>query len=263
MLVCAHAEERVRGLPIPGADQLWANPEVRFVVVGEMHGTNEAPAIFKVLVCSARHFKRPIIVGVELHDQGSVNSYLESTAEETARRELLSKAEWQNGSDGRTSLAMLELLQHLRSLRLEGSISSVVAFSVTQHGETAAQGEERMAEALLTAAKQSPKALVIVLTGNVHACKKMIAELGSYPLMASFLPSAHTKSLFVIDKGGEAWACEDGGCGPHGFGATKGFQRQVILKPGLSPLPGYDGVVSTGLRATASPPATQLARKDH
>jgi hypothetical protein len=105
------------------------------------------------------------------------------------------------------------------------------------------------------AARRHPNALVIALTGNVHACKKMLAEVGSYPLMASFLPSAETVSLFATDRGGEAWNCQGDGCRPHNLSSSGGFQREIKLSPGASPLPGYDGALSTGLNATASPPA--------
>jgi hypothetical protein len=206
--------------PIPGSERLWSTAGLRFVVVGEMHGTNETPAIFKDLVCSARDVKRPIVVGVELRDQAAIDRYLKSDTEETARRELLTKTESLNGSDGRTSKAMLQLLRHLRALKREGAISGVIAFSVTRPGETAAQGEKRMASVLLAASKRTPDALLIALTGNVHACKKRLAEV-PYPLMASFLPRDTTASLFVADMGGEAWTCEDDGCKPHPFGSTR------------------------------------------
>lgn len=243
--------------PIPGSERLWSNPRLRFVVVGEMHGTNETPAIFKDLVCSARDVKRLIVVGVELRDQAAIDRYLKSTDEENARRELLKQPEWLNGSDGRTSEAMLQLLRHLRALKRKGAISAVVAFSASRPGDSAARGEKRMASVLLAASKRTPNALIIVLTGNVHACKKRLAEV-PYPLMASFLPSATTTSLFVTGMGGEAWTCEDDGCKPHPFGPSRGLKRGVDLNPALSPLSGYEGVLSTGLHATASPPASRF-----
>lgn len=151
---------------------------------------------------------------------------------------------------------MLQLLRHLKALKLE---DAVIAFSATRPGETAAQGEKRMASVLLAASKRIPNALVIALTGNVHACKKTLAGV-PYPLMASFLPSATTTSLFVTGMGGEAWTCEDDGCKPHPFGPSRGLRRSVVLNPALVPLPGYDGVLSTGLHATASPPASRQDR---
>jgi len=256
VLLSAHAEERFACEPIVGTEQLWSKPALRFVVVGEMHGTKETPAIFKDLVCSAHGLKRPIIVGIELKGQVAVDRFMVSKNHDLAANDLLSQSEW-NHSDGRTSQAVLALLEDLRALKLDGVVSGVVAFSVTRRGETAAKGEERMAFALSAAARRHPSALVIALTGNVHACKRMLAEAGSYRLMASFLPSAETVSLFVTDLGGEAWNCQADGCGPHSLSSSGGFQREIKLSPGASPLPGYDGVLSTGLHATASPPAVR------
>jgi len=110
-----------------------------------------------------------------------------------------------------------------------------------------------MADALQAAAGSIPHA-VVVLTGNVHASKVTLPEIGPYPLMASFLPAKETISLFVIDRGGEAWNCQKD-CGPHQHGSSNGDQRRVNLSPGASPLAGFDGVLSTGLKATPSPPA--------
>jgi hypothetical protein len=36
-----------------------------------MHVTTETMAIFADLICTARENKRPIIVGIELHDQSA------------------------------------------------------------------------------------------------------------------------------------------------------------------------------------------------
>jgi hypothetical protein len=238
---------------------LWSQPGLRFVVVGEMHGTTETPAIFADLVCAARITQRPIVVGVELRDQDAIDAFMGSDGSgnhESAIHELLSKREWRL-PDGRTSQAMLMLLEELRALKLQGIVSGVVAFSQAQPGAPDAEREERMASVLLSAAKRNPYALVIALTGNVHACKKTLAEIGSYPLMASFLPSAETVSLFVTDRGGEAWTCDGSGCGPHSFGSAGALNRGIALSQSASPLPGFDGVLSTGLKATASSPAIQ------
>lgn len=222
------------------------------MLVGEMHGTTEAPAIFADLVCSARERKRPIIVGIELRNQHALDVFM-SSGDDAELKELLSTEEWKR-HDGRTSTAMLALVEQLRALKLEGVVSGVVAFSVTRAGESAAKGEKRMASVLLRAAKRKPDALVIALTGNLHACKTQLSEAAPYRLMASFLPLAQTVSLAVTDRGGEAWNCQNGACGPHTLDSSGGMTRGVTL---ASPHPAYDGILSTGLPATASMPASQ------
>jgi hypothetical protein len=258
-VLSVHAGQQPRCPEIAGTERLWSQPGLRFVVVGEMHGTTETPAIFADLVCSARITQRPIVVGVELRDQDAIDAFMGSDGSgnrEVATHELLSKREGRS-SDGRTSQAMLMLLEELRALKLQGIVSGVVAFSHARPDAPDAEREERMASVLLSAAKRNPNALVIALTGNVHASKKTLPEIGSYPLMASFLPSAETVSLFVTDRGGEAWTCDGTGCGPHSFASTGALNRGITLSQSASPLPGFDGVLSTGLKATASSPAIQ------
>lgn len=247
-----HAAERPHCVPIPGAEQLWKRPGLRFVIVGEMHGTTEAPAIFGDLVCSARETKRHIIVGIELRDQHALDMFMVQPNHAAEVKRLLSSEEW-SGDDGRTSTAMLSLLERLRALKMDGVVSDIVAFSLTRGGESASKGEERMASALLEAGERHPNALVIALTGNVHACKKILAEVGSYGLMASFLPAAQTMSLAITDRGGQAWNCQNGACGPHPLDPSAGERRAVRS---ASPHPCFDGVLSTGVGATASRPAS-------
>lgn len=253
-LLPVHAQDRAKCAPILGTEELWSKPALHFVVVGEMHGTNETPAIFRDLVCSARGLNRQIIVGLEFSEQAAVDGFMASTNDDFGVNDLLSTSEWKQ-SDGRTSQAMLVLLGGLRDLKREGLISRIIAFSVTKAGDTASKREERMALALVSAARGNPNSLTIALTGNVHARKNKGAEVGPYPLMASFLPGAETVSLFVTDQGGEAWNCQGDGCGPHKLSSSGGVQRQIKLSATASPLAGFDGVLSTGLHATASEPA--------
>ena len=251
VVLVASAEERDSCSPIPGAERLWARSELRFVLVGEMHGTNETPAVFGDLVCSASETKRTIIAGLEVRDQQALNRFMDSKNRETSVKELLSTDEWK-GTDGRASSAMLVLLERLRSLKADGLLSRVIAFSAS--GGSADQDEEAMSSALLRASTANPDALVIVLTGNVHASKQELAEVGAYRLMGSFLPRAQTVSLLVTDRGGEAWNCQDGSCGPHTLASSAGVNREITL---ISPHAGYDGVLSTGLSVTASKPANR------
>jgi hypothetical protein len=210
--------------PIPGAERLWSRPGLRFLLVGEMHGTAEAPAIFGDLVCAALAAGRPVVAGVE-----------RSAAEQDAINKGSFVAQ---SSDGRSSRAMLQLVQDLHKMK----VAEVVAFS--------AEDEERMAAALKAAAERHAGALVIALSGNVHASKKMIEGI-DYSPMAMLLPADATVSLYVADRGGMAWNCQEDGCGPHALRSSHGERREVSL----TSLAGYDGALSTGTVCTASPPA--------
>ena len=245
---------------LPGVNRLWSNSRVRFILAGEMHGTNETPAIFGDLVCAAGTSNRPIVVGIEhsVADQEAIDAFMSSSDHEAAVRTLLSRRTWTT-FDGRSSGAMLILFEKLRALKARGQIAEVVAFDDSRSGEDPATGEARMAAAMMAAADRHPNALVIALTGNVHASKRVFPEIGSYPLMAMLLPPAETLSLFVADRGGEAWNGMNDGCGPHTVGASGGVRRGVVLSKGEGALAGYDGRLSTGLRTAASFPAVPNA----
>lgn len=240
---------------IPGTDLLWATPGIEFVLVGEMHGTTETPAIFSDLVCSARSTKRPIVVGVErpVEEQEAINIFLAPADHEAAVNGLLAQKGW-NELDGRSSRAMLKLLEDLRAMKQQGMVADVVAFSDARPGEPAAKLEERMAVVLTAAGNRYPDALVIALAGNLHPSKAVLKSFG-YSMMASYIPAERTISLFVSDLGGEAWTSSNGECQPHNLRSTGGEHRGITLSKTTAPIPGYDGVLATGLKASPSPPA--------
>ena len=93
--------------PIPGADVLWSRTLLRYVIVGETHGSVETPAIFADLVCTAQASKRRVIVGIEhsTAEQNAIDAFLHVADHEEAGKHLLSLKGWQ-GTDGRASRAM-------------------------------------------------------------------------------------------------------------------------------------------------------------
>jgi hypothetical protein len=241
--------------PLPGADVLWSKPNLRFVLVGEMHGTAETPQAFLDLVCAARAARRPLLVGLERPsaEQRSIDAFLAAGDHNHAVDALLGERDW-GVFDGRSSKAMLALLENLRLLRLRGDIRGVVAFDDRHLGETPAQRDQRMAAYLTAAADGVPGSLVIVLTGNLHASRQPIARFGGLPWMAMLLPP-ETISLLVTDKGGEAWdQTTSQGCGPHALEPSGGDQRGVFLSQ-AGAAARFDGQLSTGSNATASAPA--------
>jgi hypothetical protein len=166
--------------PLPGADALWSRPGVRFILVGEMHGTVETPELFGDLVCSAAASQRPIVVGLEraTREQAAIDAFLAGDNHAAATDALLAENGW-HIFDGRSSRAMLKLLETLRGLQRNGRISEVVAFDDARRDESDAARERRMAAALTAAADRHANALVVAFTGNLHASRKLIDGFGS------------------------------------------------------------------------------------
>jgi hypothetical protein len=224
---------------IPGTAELLARPGLRYVLVGEIHGTAETPAIFGDLVCAAVESGRQVVVGLErpLAEQSAIDS-----GDWTG---LLASHGW-HIFDGRSSVAMLELVKSLHGMKG----AEVVAFDPGGGNEERNAG---MAKELRAAAERNPGALVIVLTGNLHASKKAIARFGDYPFMAMLLPGDATVSLYAADRGGTAWTNSGSECGAHPMKSSGGEDRGVAFRK--APMAGYDGVLSTGAVSTASGPA--------
>lgn len=150
LAAAVHAASPPGCQPLPGADLLWSKPGARFMLLGEMHGTAETPALFRDLVCAAHSSKRPLVVGLErsVREQSALDAFLAPSHHEAATAALLAESGWRV-FDGRSSRAMLGLLEDLRTFQQNGWIAEVAAFSDTRPGEPQAQGEQRMASALL------------------------------------------------------------------------------------------------------------------
>lgn len=242
--------------PISGAEALWKD-EIRYIVVGEMHGTTETPAAFAEMVCAARD-KGPVTVALEFSEgmQPMLDAFMAAESEQAARAIL---AAYPQGPfvhhDGRGSVAMLDLLLRLRAMQRETPSLKVVAFapdSPRVRGFSQSYYDLDMAHRLATAARKAPDSRMLVLVGNIHAQRKTIESYNLTPAVVH-LPSAEVVSLYAVPQGGTAWNCGRDACGanplPEAYDAAA---RGVIVQPYGSG--AFDGVVALG-PTTASEPA--------
>jgi hypothetical protein len=244
---------------IAGWDQVLAKKEMRYLVLGEMHGTNEMPAIFADAVCLTAK-KRPTIVAVELPetDQPLINAWLVSDGGSEAKQALLAAPFW-NGDfkDGRSSEAMFGLLDRLRLMKSKGQIQALVAFQpVHMKNPWANEAYEKGMAKLIT--DNTPKgATALVLVGNVHAMRtKFERSTVSYLPMAGHLPARKVLSFDIQNDGGLAWVCTGQDiCGPTQIGKTTGQSQRGVILPSKRSGP-YDGQIFLGVGTTASPPQT-------
>lgn len=74
--------------PVAGSEALWRD-DVRYVFVGETHGTVEAPAAFADLVCAALE-QGPVVVSLEypVEFQPTLDAFMEADTEAEARAAL-------------------------------------------------------------------------------------------------------------------------------------------------------------------------------
>jgi len=256
--------------PVVACDQSGALPKELLepgsvVLFGEIHGSQELPAIFGEAVCTAAASGLAVEVGFEQPrgEQASVDAFLESTGEAADVAALLATPFWSREyRDGRSSQARVDLLERLRQLRMAGLPVHAFLYDIDP-GEDATRREARMAENIAAHARAHAHALTTTLVGEVHAWTTEGA-----PWDPAFLPMGwqvaqaglQVRSLGRATPRGTAWICTSAtasDCGPRETGATaplpSGRTNGIELLPERSPR-GYVGLFGTQT-LTASPPA--------
>ena len=235
------------------------------VLFGEIHGTQEIPSFFGEEVCAAAASPLPIEVGLEVmqSEQTRVDAFLASAGTEADIAALTSGAFWtRDMQDGRSSRAMLGLLDRLRQLKAQGAPLHVFLFD-SDDFHNQAERDKGMADNIAAHVRSHPDAVTMALTGEVHAWKTKGA--GWDP---EFLPmglhlagaGVHVVSLGRATPSGTVWTCQGPSpddCGANGIkpfgampsGGTAGIE--LLPAPGKH---GYDGMYATPT-LTASPPA--------
>jgi len=257
LLVATAAPTEPPCADIPGWEQVLADEAVRFVILGEMHGSNEMPTLFADAVClTARD--RPVVVALEQDaaDQAAIDAYLASDGGAEARRALLQTPMWNSPmKDGRSSEAYFRLFETLRQMRQSGTIQSVVAYQPSRFDghSTPTEYETAMAE-LVQAAGQSG-ATVVALAGNIHAMRTQVPWQGGYMPMAGHLPREATVTLNVVADGGESWNCQGGPdtCRANSSPSPPQPHQRGVKLSARDGEP-FSGVLYLGGPTTASPP---------
>jgi hypothetical protein len=242
--------------PVPGAQSVLLKPGLKFVLFSEVHGTEESPELFGDAVCSVLRSGRKVVVAIEWprENQGLIEDYLASEGGAEAKIILLSSPAWRDQTSGKSSQAMLKLIDRLRALRAEGlDLKVTTFFGVMLPGDTGqTEVNARMAKHLIDAGARSPGALVMALTGFAHGARSTPAS--SFLSMATAMPHSRTVTLGLRGWGGEAWPCRSSGIPalclrtgaeeiPRGIGLLHGPSAQ------------FDGYYSVGKPLRSSPPA--------
>ena len=216
------ATQAATGTSTPSAIDLLTNAvaDHRLVLLGEIHGTRETPALVGTLVDRESAHGNKVVLGLEIiaRDQAGLDRYLHSSGSATDRAALLSGSHWREPMhDGRDSTAMFDLIEQVRRLRALGRDVSIVFFDPGNVDDR----NRGMADNLRAVLSRQPDARMLVLTGNVHAMT------GPPPVMFDGdkrveLPMTAGRRLadlqpFSVDieaATGEAWTCS-GTCNVH------------------------------------------------
>lgn len=242
--------------PIEGAAMLWSKRETRWVIVGEMHGTNETPDAFTNLVCLAAKSRGPVTVAIEYPAdmQPVLDAWLASDGGEAARTALLAGPFWRKPmQDGRTSVAFLRMLDRLRLMHRAGTVLSVRGFDVPADGSDKRDRNAAMADRLTKIADTTP-ALTLVLVGNYHAIvREMASPRGPVHPAASLLPADKRVAVDVAGAGGSMWNCQMEGC--HLYDYRPQPTGPAAIAPDTGPDRRYDAIYTLGKPFTGAEPA--------
>lgn len=220
----------------------------RIVVLGEMHGTHEAPALAGELAGLLRPDADGAATGgvtlaLEIHatEQARIDDFLDSSGNAGAREALLSGPYWDvtpERSDGRRSVAMLALLESVRERRSAGEDLRVLAFDSGSGGGDANVRNPRMAAALREAFERDPARRFVVLVGNYHARRAPPTRVGGLlpgqsppvPTMAH-LADVPMLRVNVTAARGEFWGCMGGSCQPWPLGGRRAVPANAMTGP--------------------------------
>lgn len=241
---------------LPGMDAVLLTP-ARVVIFGEPHGSVEAPALFGDAVCAALDSGLEITVALELQaaEDRFVQEYMASEGTPADRRLLLSAPYWRGARDGRTSIAMIDLIERLRRMRALGLPIKVISFQpIGRRGVPQNYYEIEMAALW---ARGLPEAdadhgKLLILTGTVHATKVALARYDLRPA-ASHLPAAEVMSLRLAPEGGESWGCNRTECGPLPVPTGPITERGIVVERSADG--AFDGLYAVGGPLTVSSPA--------
>lgn len=185
------------------------------ILMGEVHGTAEAPAAFDAAVCNAFERGHTVSVGLELGpDQiEPLAGFLASDGGKPAVAKLLDSPFWTRAfQDGRSSTAMLRLIEQLRTAKQRSPSLNVFVLEEGVEGRPALglTGEERMAARVRAERVRRLEAIVLTLTGNIHSRLQAMPPMpdGRKPTpMGVLLSNLSPRSVLVATTSGTAWVC--------------------------------------------------------
>lgn len=241
---------------VPGAEFLLRSGAI--LLLGEIHGTEEAPVALASLVCQALSRGLTVTVGLEIprKEQEVTDRYLVSEGTFEDQRRFLESDWWQRDyQDGRSSQAMFDLLLELRSYKADPTALKVIL--IDDPGSPLGR-DRAMASLLAAEIERRPDDLFVVLTGNLHNRLRpgRFEPMGYHLQLAK--PDADIIALNITHSGGSAWVCTTDACGVLNVRGETGVSPGIEIHPQASDS-AYTGRLHVG-RVKASPPARGPAR---
>jgi erythromycin esterase-like protein len=236
----------------------------RVILVGETHGNEQSPAFVARLVCGLLALDRPVILALERIslEQLALDRYLASPGRADDVRALLREHDWAAPTqDGRSSAAMLKLLEQVRRWRHAGLPVELIAMVQPWRPDAAtsapasdpkrvqAREDRGMADTVTAALARHPKHSAVVLAGSFHTVigSKIHQDIIGAPSMGEVLATRTAVHVIGLSSdAGSSWNCGTS-CGPN----------PLLAAPWDLPDARIDTRVSLG-EISVSPPAAAV-----
>lgn len=187
----------------PDTSRLEALVEHGGIYIGEIHGTNEAPALVACLLSKVIKDKRNVVLSLELP---------------RTARDRHDEFWAQTQSDGRSSVAMRRLLDYAILMENAGLVR--IHYQNQDNTVNYRDFDKSVGEYLKEASINN---LVIALSGNIHAARALPERMQMLPKPAGSYVGSHFSNVMLanINKG-EAWLCVGmGECGAREVGGAR------------------------------------------
>ena len=183
----------------------------RLLLVGEIHGTAEVPTLIGEMAAHMAAGEHALLVGLEIprDEQKRIDAFLDSAGTGDDRAKLLQGKFWtRDYQDGRSSVAMADLLERLRQLRLKQHVD-VLALDLVPGAVTDGDARDRgMAERLTDALDAKPEARSLVLAGNFHTRVQKGAPWDeNHGFLGYRLRQFDPYAVEIMGIGGSVWIC--------------------------------------------------------
>jgi hypothetical protein len=194
----------------PAAEAISSHwPRERPLLIGEVHGTQEAPALVASLLGS-QPCEQPVLLLLEIREdeQARLDAFMSSDGGAEARARLLSGGFWtRDEQDGRSSEAMFALVAEARRLKSQGRAIALGAFAPAGEGDGTPYSA-RMTRAFRAHLDHHPGHRVIGLVGNYHSqtVRTDDGPAETQPLGRQ-LAERQVLSIAVFARAGTHWSC--------------------------------------------------------
>lgn len=262
---------------IHGSEQVLSDQAPPIIILGETHGTKEAPAFTADLLCLslAQNNRTLLLLEYPVNQSKALQDFMISPDTAESLKTLFESPEWfwnTTFSDGRSSVAMLELIKSVKGFNQNGAPVGIAGFQPVNikdgDGDMPQQPYDRaMGENITSYVNADKWDKIIVLVGGLHAQRDRV-ELGDtrFDPVASYIQPDMAINLEFAHDAGESWSCigavdENGQYAPNCGSNPSG--RYVPDGAALKPVPSisihttsgnFDGTFYVGA-LSASPPA--------